>query len=242
MDISQPGAARPAPARSTPTLAQQAGQIARQMFPRLNAARESVVRDAQSADTPARAAGALARGIATYPAGFVDDVVGTPVRTITGAAAPFFGGLVGSTGSRAVRAMPEAETATGPDMAARDSIAAAMNAGREAREAVTPQDRMLAYIDTLLSGPVTLREAQAASGMLPAQGAPRSAKDQAIGSASSIADATYQAELQRAQSLTDEAARDEAIQKATDRYFNRVATVSGANVSNLSLADFMPEE
>lgn len=255
-DISQEGPAKPA-ARREPTITDTVGRVARQAFPRLNAARESVARDIANAtarDDYGRAAGAVARGVVTYPTGLVNDVVVPPARAIFGALPNFVGGLVGSQGSSEVRRPQGGASVAGgvgpqgnytpQQLAARDSVTQALQQGRAAEAAVTPQDRLTAFVDSVFQRPVTLEQAQMAAGVLPASAPAASAKDKAVGAATSTADATYQAEIQRAQQLQDQTARDEAIQKATDRYFNRLATVAGANVSNLSLADFanQPEE
>lgn len=185
--------------------------------------RPVVVRDSPSplsaalAQAPARTGQALSAVLGPLPRILSEPGV---LRGLAAAVTP---------ASEPARAQPRAQ----------QSVQQALEVGRSAPPTITPQDRLLAYVDNILRGPATIREVQAAAGLIPQQGKPPSGRDQAVGTASSIADATYTAELQKAQTIDDQATQDAEIQKATDRYFNRVATLSGANVGNLSLTDLV---
>ena len=102
---------------------------------------------------------------------------------------------------------------------------------------ITPQDRAMAAIDTLLRGPFTLREFNAATGALPgiaATSTKQSNKDKLYGTASNLSDSLYAAELAQASKLTG-AARDEAVLSATEKYRQQLLETLGVDASKQAL-------
>lgn len=167
-----------------------------------------------------------------------------PAAVRSGAARMGLGSVLGA-GALGYAASQRADDTVVPAIAAqapRDPVRTALQQGRTAPVEMTAADRLTEFVNNAFQRPLTLEQAQAVAGILPAPATPQTAKDRALATAASVADAQYQSALADAQKLTDQAARDEAIQKATDDYFNRTATISGANISNLSMADFADPE
>ena len=97
---------------------------------------------------------------------------------------------------------------------------------------------------SILSGPVTLREAQAAVGMIPKKPGPLSPKDTALSEYNKIADSLYQQQITQAAELakSDKEAGIKAQEAATKQYLlSRGAALQGALPTNLSLAELFAE-
>lgn len=109
----------------------------------------------------------------------------------------------------------------------------------------TPQERALAFVDTVLRGPVTMREAQAVSGMLPAPAKPQTAKDTLFGQYGSALDSAYRMQIASIQSQltegkTDDAGARKAAESASKEYLQMLGGVLGANGLMLPPSD--PED
>lgn len=111
---------------------------------------------------------------------------------------------------------------------------------------LVPQERMSAFLDTMLRGPLTLREAQAASNMLPAPAKPRTASDVVLGETAKLSQQIYADQIAQATEMakTDPDAARDATARATDAYFARQAGLVGFNPLQLAQAELMnqPEE
>lgn len=111
-----------------------------------------------------------------------------------------------------------------------------------AKPVITPQDRAMAAIDTILSQPFTLREFETATGALPVVASATTkggtAKDKVFSSAAGIADMLYQAQLAQASKLTGDA-RDQAVYDATEKYRANLLETLGIDPSKQALADAM---
>lgn len=148
--------------------------------------------------------------------------------------------MSGVTGIRPV--LPEASTAKPAMQVAAIPRQPAVAVAPKAQRQPTPQERMLAYVDTLLRGPVTLREAQAAAGMIPAPTKPVSAKDKIAASAANIADTQFQLDLAATQKMQAGEEQDAARAKAADAYFRRQAALLGVNPMQLAMQDMLEQQ
>lgn len=112
---------------------------------------------------------------------------------------------------------------------------------KDADRTPTPQERQLAFVDSLFRGPLTMREAQMATGMLPAAGKPRSSKDIVTGDAAALSQAIFQNDIANAEKLAEsdpEGARA-LTAKAMEAEFSRRAGLAGLNPMNLAQASMM---
>ena len=114
---------------------------------------------------------------------------------------------------------------------------------------VNPQAGQLAFLDALFRRPLTLHQAQVATGLIPAPMKPPTPVDQAKAQNATIADGLFQnAVTQLQQQLASGAItkeqQSEAMQKATDDYFRKRVAAVGGNPYNISLADMVnnPQE
>ena len=114
----------------------------------------------------------------------------------------------------------------------------ATKAPAAAERGPTPFERQLAFVDSMFRGPLTLREAQAASGMLPAPPKPQTDKDAAFGDTAAISRAIFQNDINNAieKGKTDPAAGQELTAKALEQRFARQAALFGTNPMNLAYA------
>lgn len=243
----------PAPAEST---IDWMSRLAREAFPSINAVRTGIAGQIApniAKGELARAAGNTVGAAVMYPAAAVTDTL-APVGELAVRGIPrFLGGVFGSKGDTAVRAMPvvtptpEKVTATDP----RQAVAQAMTIGREAK-VPTAGEAITSYIANFLQGGATARQAQMLSGLaqtaassesVKAQG---SQKDQLFGKVAAVADATYA----DTNAKIDEAVKagtitaDQAVigkEKATERYFTHLAGVLGFDPAKLAQAQLLTE-
>jgi hypothetical protein len=131
-------------------------------------------------------------------------------------------------------------------VAARPAAAAARAAAAtpEAEAVITPQDRQLAFVDTLLRGPVTLREAQAATSMLPAPAKAQTNKDKLYGATDELAQSIFASQVAGARELaaTDPVGAKAIVEKATDEYYKRRIAILGVDPGKLELANLLNAE
>lgn len=151
---------------------------------------------------------------------FVEGAAGQP-RPAARAAAPTVSG-VGPQG----RYTPE-------QIAARDSVAAAMSAGRGAVETITPQQQMLQALGGILSRPHTMRDLKTVGEFLPAPTKARTARDVAAGEATAVAREVLASKIAQAQELAQTDAKGAAAvrEKAMMDYMNFNAGIGGLNPS-----------
>jgi hypothetical protein len=232
LDISEPGRARAAPARNANLDPLEA------VLPQAVAAQRSASADTDRYWSEGRipeALGAAIRPMATVPAGAVNDLVVSPLAALGSGAARAVGGFLGFTGDETKR-----KTKAAPAAATRDRTIKTI-APRQAEPEITPQDRALAYVDTLLRGPVTMREAQAATNMLPAPAKPQTNKDKIYGSTADLSQALFSNQVEQAKALaaTDPEGAQAIVEKATDEYFKRQSAILGVNPANLAMAQML---
>ncbi len=183
------------------------------------------------------ALGASARKIATVPMGIVDDTVMRPLATVTGGAARFLGSLIGSDGSTTVN---QAYTPPKP-------VEAALASGRGATATLmSPADEMKVKLHAILgNGPMTLREAQAISGMMPASPKPVTAKETVLDTTAQISKAIYadtikDIQTRRAAGELDQVGTQAETAKATNAFFLR-NTGLVANPLSFAQANMLPD-
>lgn len=213
--------------------------------------------DAFGAGQAARPLARSAIGTAAVMGGFPGVAIGVdraaPVQGSQPLATPignFFRGLVGLPSSEQARAASDASMARAAakpkveQPAPAQAVAAALDAGRTADQPFTPQERMLAYLDTVLQGPVSLRQAQAVSGMLPAPAKVPTIRDQELGRTAQLSRDVFADTIGRLQAqfqnkeITEKQLR-EATGKATDAYFRRNAGLVGLNPNNLVQSELL---
>lgn len=230
------GAVRRAPAGET-SLRRQIGDAVKPLLPATVAARRAS--DADQARYLARgetgrAVGAALRQAVTVPNALLSDVLGRPAYAALQGGQSVLGGAVGSDGDTSVRKLVD-------DTPPAQAVDRALAQGRKAQPAVAPQDLLMAQISEALKSGVTYDELIGYAGAMPAPGKAQTAKDKALGTASSINDTLYQSMLNKATALPEGEARDEAVQKATERYLTWAATIGGANAQQLQLQDLMDQ-
>lgn len=196
---------------------------------------------------------ALRRSTQTAPQNAVDalPIIGPAIHfarpalaAVPSAFSDFVKGLTGGGAAQAATPAPAPAKAAGYGPV--EPVAAAMTAGRQADATpITPQQRLLAAVDTILSHPFTMRDLNTVAnirGDLTAPVKPQTARDQQYATVGAIADAQYKAELDAAQKLGTQAEQDAAIAKATDKYFSRQSSILGANPLNLSMANMVGDQ
>lgn len=220
------------------------GDAAAAVFPQTTRAWRSSDADAGAAYAKgdvARAIGASARKIATVPAGLAYDAVVPAISGIWNGGGRVLGGVLGSDGSTAVN-----KAYTPPAPAASAVAANALAAGAAAPQTpLTPQELMLAHLDTLLSRPMTQRGAQAVSGMLPAPAKQLDAKDTVLDTTAQASKSVYDSQIksiidQRSKGTLDQAAAQDLTAKATTEYINRNSALLGNNLLTMAQAGLMP--
>ncbi len=253
----RPAAQLPAGARvnrgtPAPTMGDTIASYTRAAFPATTRAIRSSNADAGAAyargDTLG-AVGASARKIPTGVAGLAYDVSVPALTGIWDGGKRLLGGLLGSDGSTTVnRAFTPPAPAAAASPAA-NPVDAAMVAGRQAMTTpLSPQEKMLAHLDTLLSRPMTQRGMQAVSGSLSQTlgNTPRAAstKDTVLDRTAEISQATYDNEVKRIMEARASGAMNleqarEATGKATDAYFLRNTALVG-NPLSYAQANMLP--
>lgn len=194
-----------------------------------------------------RTIGASLRQVVTVPSGIVYDTVVPPAKALWNGAGSVLGGLIGSDGSTTVNRAytpPSERPARGAQV-----VDAALQAGRKVADSpLTPQEKMLAHLDTLLSRPMTLRGMAAVSGALQQTTSntprPASAKDNVLASTAEISQATYNAQIKdimakRAAGTMNLEQAQAATTKATDAYFLRNTALVG-NPLSFAQANMLP--
>lgn len=152
-------------------------------------------------------------------------------------------GLLGLLGLSAAGRNTDTAVNTTPVVAPAPSAASAASTalaqGRQAPLVLTPRDQLDSYISQVLAHGATIGQVQRLGGLVEGTPKPVTHKDALIGTAGSIADATFAAARDAADKLPDAAAQDAARQKATDEYFKKYAALSGVNPQALSMQDLM---
>lgn len=221
------------------------GRVARAIAETTGTIRTNV-QDANAKGDTARAAGNVVSGLVRYPLA-VSDALEKPAEDVVAKIPAFLGGLVGSKGGSAVRVMPQAAAAPA-EVPAADPVRQAITQGqRSPDQFITPQDRLGAYIDSVLTKGATIREATALGNLLPntstaagMRGKAPSAKDVVLGGAADISGALYQKELEAAKaSAATPEEYAERFQKATTAFFQRNAGLVSS--TQPSLADQLKE-
>lgn len=181
-----------------------------------------------------RAAGASLGGVPRQALAAAADLVGRPTLALVHGAGELIGGAIGSSGSETDAIKTPVVPAATPQTAVKQALAQ----GREAKDYVTPEDQIRAYIGSVLSRGATVEQAQALAGLagaVPALSKPVvTNKDARIGVAGNVADAIYASALEAAKSLPAGEARDKAYQKATQSYWTQNAIAGGVNPQGLS--------
>lgn len=230
-----------------PGLVDRVSQYFQQAFPAINAARTSIgtgINASLANDDPARAVGNAARGIVTYPAAAAADVVGRPVAALARGVGGVLGGVLGSTGS----ANDAIITPKLPVAVATNPVASAMAQGASAASApVSTADDIHQFIAGRLKEGVTNHDLTALAGIASAVPAltkvAQTNKDKIIGTAGAVTDAQYAAELAAAKKLgADSPEYDAAVQKATDKYRQNLATLTGVNPQGLSMQAMLADQ
>lgn len=137
-------------------------------------------------------------------------------------------------------------TVTTPAATPAQAVKSALDQGRKSQQReLTPQERTLAALDSVLREGFTMRDLQTVAGALPGVvgAAPKaSQKDAIFGRAAGTADALYQANLAAAQQLTDQATRDKAIMEATEGYRRNLIETLGVDPSKQALAELIAQQ
>lgn len=226
-------------AKNNPGMRRQAGNALQPYFPETVAVRRDVdarVADALAQSDYARAFGASVGQVARIPGAVHRDIVTPPLRAVASGVSAFIGGLTGSRGGQAIP-KPTRLTAKAPAVAAVVKPAAAA----AAKAPTTPQEKQLAFLDNVFGGALTLNQAVAASGMLPAPPKAMSPKDSAIATTSDLSLRMLEKQLAQAKTLGG-AAGDKAGDSAAQAFFDRQAMIIGSNPVNLRTAGMMPED
>ena len=244
-----------APTRRTPaaqpSILDQIGATTREAFPNISAVAANLparVKANIAAGDYARAAGNGAGGMVAYPAAAATDLVARPAISLVRGAGNFLGGVLGSDGSKVVRAAP-ALAAPAAVVPARDAVDNAFAQGRNARVSLTPQDQLGAYISSVLSNGATIREVEKLGSLVPALAKPgQSTKNTVLGETAKLSDAIHQDQLEKinaavkAGTITADQGTIGA-EKATAAYFARNAGLVGFDPTKLALAQQMqPDE
>lgn len=119
---------------------------------------------------------------------------------------------------------------------ARDATLNARDWAANIPEAPTPAERATAVADAILSRPHTLREAQAAVGLLPAP-SKQTAKDRVFATYSSIADSLFAEQLAQASKISDPQKAAEAKSAATREYLRNVGAALGSSPAAMLTAE-----
>lgn len=126
------------------------------------------------------------------------------------------------------------------------AVKSAMDQGRKSKmRELTPQERTLAALDSVLREGFTMRDLSTVAGALPGvvgAASKASQKDMIYGKASSTTDELYKANLAAAAQLTDQAARDKAIQDATENYRRNLLETLGVDPSKQALAEILAQQ
>lgn len=96
--------------------------------------------------------------------------------------------------------------------------AAARYAGDVDKVSISPEDRAAALASTILSGPTSLREAQMATGLIPARGQAPSGKDVAIAEYNKFADSLFQQQTDRLAKAAAQAQSEEERAEIQKQY------------------------
>lgn len=142
--------------------------------------------------------------------------------------------LVGNpVGGKKYAVTPEAKPATARPKAATPKP--------KATRAQRANEGILGAIESILSQPFSIRQAQAAAGMMPNQVAGPTAKDQATARASAMADLLLKAELDSIASdktlANDPVAMSLAQDKATEKFLKYQAVIGGAGLGGVLQQD-----
>jgi hypothetical protein len=174
------------------------------------------------------------RRVATLPVAASYDMVGRPIAAIAGGVPGFVGGLFGSSGSEVVPQAKAKTVAKAPAKTAAHKVAAEP-------QYLTPEQMLQAQFGSVMARPHTMKEAQLASGLLPAPAKALTPKDVAIGKTMDASEGMYANQIAQAQALekTDPEGAKAVAAKATDEYFKRQAALLGFNPMNMTMADMM---
>lgn len=221
------------------------------LFPAVAAVRRDVssrVNQALAEGDPGRAIGASMGQITRLPVAYAQDTYGPAVSSFGKGLVGFVGGLAGSRGSTAVPKQAAKETglrAKFADLAPSANVR--KNAGVlkivEPEKKLTPQEKQLAYLDSVFGGALTLNQAAAATSMLPASPKPRSEKDITQGLMRETSQAVFADAVKQATALegVDPEGAKLLVEKAREDYFQRLASTMGFNPLNLGMAQMLPD-
>ena len=149
---------------------------------------------------------------------------------VLGAAGSFGSSIANASDTDAIRVAEAAPATT--------ATQAALAAGRAAPTLeMTPQDALASIISNALAGGATFSEIKGLGELVPAAIKPSaSAKDRAIGTASSLADTVFKQAYDEAQQLADPEAKKQALREAAANYQNFYAALSGVDPTQLAMA------
>ena len=196
-----------------------------------------------------RAAGASLRRAVTVPVGMAYDAASLAGHGVVNALDPIrrgvmgvLGGFAGSDGTTTVNKAYTPPAAVAP---AANPVAAAMVAGRDAPQAITAHDQMLAQLSTILgSGNATMSDLKSVSGMLPAPAKAVSPKDTVTGDIAKHSKDIYDAEIAsivaaRKAGEIDQKTGQQMVQKAARDQFLRGTALVG-NPLSFAQANMLP--
>jgi hypothetical protein len=240
----------PSKTTDSPGLVDQLSQYFRDAFPTINAVRTNTtgaINRAVASGDYARAAGASLVGVPEGLAAGVTDVVGRPALGVARGIGSFLGGALGSSGST-TDALPTPVAAKPvPVAVATNPVANAMAQGREAAVPANAADEIHNFIASRIKSGVTNHDLAALSGI--AQAVPALTKvqqtnrDKITGTAGAVTDAEFAADLAAAKKLgADSPEYTAAVQKATDKYRQNLATLIGVNPQGLSMQAMLADQ
>lgn len=231
-----------------PGTLERAGNVAREAFPRTNAARTSVVEgaiDAANKGEYARAAGNVARGMVTLPVAAAVDTTAPLARAVSGIGS-FLGGVLGSKGDATVTKTQAQPAAAPAAPAPRQSVVKALTA---AAPEVTPQDALGNFLRQVLTSPnATMGDLSRAGALVPAvtKNGPK-AKDTVLAQTAALSEAIFS----HANSEIDAAVKAGTItpeqgkigkEKATAEWFQRNGGLVGFDPTKMVQAQLLGQD
>ena len=147
----------------------------------------------------------------------------------------FVGGLFGNDSNAVATALtaPRSSSAMGDG-----SVTVAMPKARPAvadDAPLTPQERQLAYLDTMFKKPLSMRQAVALTGLLPAPGKAPSVKDVRLSQAAEASNMLYSQAIAAAQQEPDTAKAQALFKSASKEHYRRMLAEGGGNPNSLGV-------
>lgn len=181
---------------------------------------------------------------ARYAAGTAGKGLVPAAAKVTKAGAAKAAGVLGLLGLSA--AGRQDDTVASAPATPAQAIKSAMDQGRKSQmRELTPQERTLAALDTILRQPFSIDDLSTVAGALPGVAGAASKvsqKDMLYGKASSVTDELYKANLAAASKLTDQAARDKAILDITENYRRNLLGALNVDPSKEALAEVINQQ